>query len=180
MALGPWYDMPRQAVKIGAEAKDFMAEKVAAGRRSLGTLSSENWYTQAAESCESVGDALLRPKKGTSQRIVSVAAGKLGMIGVPAAIFSTAAMLGTASTGTAIGTLSGAAFTSAALAWVGGSVAVGAVILTVAGIAGGVGAAIGAGWVGKKYLFGKKRHRSDLDDRERRIDQPPMTTPPVK
>jgi hypothetical protein len=169
ITLGTWYDMPRQAVKVGTKAKRFAAEKVADGRRLLAPLSSENWYTQAAASCEAAGDALLREKKGATQRIVSVAAGKLGVIGVPAVIFSTAALLGTASTGTAIGSLTGAAFTSAALAWVGGSVVIGTVILTVAGIAGGVGAAIGAGWVGKKYLFGNRRRRSELDDRERRI-----------
>jgi len=53
---------------------------------------------------------------GLSSRISRGAAFKLGAAGASVGIFSVASLLGTASTGTAIGTLSGAAFTGASLA----------------------------------------------------------------
>jgi len=146
-----------------------VSEKVSDLKRRHAPVSEDNWYLSAAESCEAVSDAILKDKSGTSERVVRVTAGKLGAIGVPATIFSTAALLGTASTGTAIGSLSGAAFTSAALAWIGGSVAVGSMIIGVATIAGGIGAVVGAGWTAKKFLYGKKKEKSELEDKEQKI-----------
>src|SRR5690606_4048469 len=139
-----------------AKGAAYVRGKAEEIRRRHAPLSEQNFYGIAADSCEAVSDAILNDKPGTSERLVRVAAGKLGFAGLPAAIFSTAALLGTASTGTAIGSLSGAAFTSAALAWIGGSVAVGGVIIGVATVAGGIGAAVGAGWAAKKYFFGQK------------------------
>lgn len=153
----------------GRRAGAYAAKKVSEIERARAPLSRDNWYHRAATACEAVGDAILNSKPGTSQRVVKVAAGKLGMIGVPAALMTVASVLGTASTGTAIGTLSGAAFNSAALAWVGGSMAVGGLIVAIAGVAGGLGALLGAGWVGQKYLFGRKRKETDLNGQERRI-----------
>ena len=158
----------RSTSAVGAKAAEYAAKTASDLTRRFEPPSRDNWYPCAASRCEAVSDAILNDKRGTSERVVHVAAGKLGAFGVPAAIFSTAALIGTASTGTAIGSLSGAAFTSAALAWVGGSVALGGVILGVAAAAGGIGAVIGAGWVAKKYVFGKKRTKADLDERERR------------
>lgn len=151
------------------KGKDYLSDKAHDLKRNHSPVSEEKWYLTAAESCEAVSDAILGEKPGASQRIVKVAAGKLGAIGVPAVIFSMASLLGTASTGTAIGTLSGAAFTSAALAWIGGSMAMGSMILGVASVAGGVGAVAGAGLVAKKLWYGAKRDRSELDEKERKI-----------
>lgn len=62
-------------------------------------------------------------------------------VGLPAAVYGSAAAFGTASTGTAISTLSGAAATSAATALIGfGSVAVGGVVLAGFGIVGAIAA----------------------------------------
>lgn len=151
------------------QAAEYAGTKVSDWKRRFESPSEDNWYLYAADSCEGVCDAILNNKAGTSERIVRTAAGKLGMIGVPAAIFSTATLIGTASTGTAIGSLSGAAFTSAALAWVGGSVVLGSVIVGVAAVAGGIGAVFGVGRLAKTYVFGKLRMKADLDEQERRI-----------
>ena len=118
------------------------------------TISDENWYIKTAIACEDVSDAVSREDNGASQKITKAFAGKLGAAGTSVGIFSIASLLGTAATGTAIGSLSGAALTSATLAWIGGSVFVGTVILTVSAVAGGLGAALGAGFVFKKYVFG--------------------------
>lgn len=137
--------------------------------QNLEPVTDNNWYGRAAESCEQVSDAILREKSGISGRIVKGIAGKLGFVGTTAGMFSVASLLGTASTGTAIGSLSGIAFKSAALAWIGGSVAIGSIILGVAATAGGIGALAGAGWVSKRYLWGKKRQKSELDVQEQRV-----------
>ena len=138
-------------------------------RRGRETISNDNWYIKTAIACEDVSDAILREDKGASQKITKVAAGKLGAAGTSVGIFSIASLLGTAGTGTAIGTLSGAVFTGTALAWLGGSVFVGSIILGIASVAGGIGAALGAGYVYKKHVFGKKREQVDLEKKEKNI-----------
>ena len=132
-------------------------------------LSFDNWFMKSALACEDTSDAILREEKGASTKITKGIAGKLGAAGTSVGIFSIASILGTASTGTAVGSLSGAAFTSAALAWVGGSVFIGSIIIGFATIAGGIGAVLGAGWLSKKYFFGKKRKKSELEEREQKI-----------
>ena len=77
-----------------------------------------------------------------------IAARVAGGVGAPAVVSTLVASLGTASTGTAISTLSGAAATKATLAWLGGGtlaagglgVAGGAVVLSVIGVGGAYGA----------------------------------------
>jgi hypothetical protein len=150
-------------------AKGYVEEQISEYKRGREPLSEDNWHGKAARSCEGVSDSILRDKNGTSARIVKGIAGKLGYTGATAGIFLAASLLGTAGTGTAIGSLSGAAFTSAALAWIGGSVVLGSIIVGFASLAGGIGAVLGASWVSKKYLFGKKRHKTELDERERKI-----------
>ena len=142
------------------QASDF-------GRRH-GRLSVHNWYAQAAPACESVSDAILR-KPGLSKRIATMTVGKLSGVAAPAAIFSIATLVGTASTGTAIGSLSGAAFTSATFAWIGGTVAAGTAIITGVGLVAAAAGAFGANWIGKKYVFGKPRSTDNLSTHERRI-----------
>lgn len=135
-----------------------------------GKITKENWYYKAAISCEEISDAIQREPNGTSQKVVNGIVGKAGAIGTSAGIFSIAASLGTASTGTAIGSLSGAAFTSSALAWIGGSVAIGGVIVTVASVAGGIGAVYGIKHLSRKYLYGEKRDKEeDLSLMEQKI-----------
>lgn len=126
-------------------------------------------YTEIAEACEGVNDALLREDGGTTAKMTKIAAAKLGAIGTSAGIFGVAATVGTAGTGTAIGALTGAAATSATLAWVGGSVAMGTAIVGTVAVAGGIGFAAGALWVFHKYWRGKKRLQEELSEREQRI-----------
>jgi LPXTG-site transpeptidase (sortase) family protein len=95
----------------------------------ISSARQRTFYTEIAEACEGVNDALLREEGGTTAKMTKVAAVKLGAIGTSAGIFGVAATVGTASTGTAIGALTGAAATSATLAWVGGSVAMGTAIV---------------------------------------------------
>jgi len=126
-------------------------------------------YSEAAEACESVNDALLREEGGTTSKMTKFAAAKLGVIGTSAGVLGVAATVGTASTGTAIGVLSGAAATSATLAWIGGSVAMGTAIVGTVAVAGGIGFAAGSLWVFHKYWRGKKRLQDELSEQERRI-----------
>ena len=129
----------------------------------------ENWYLRSAKACENVSDAVMGNPDGLSSKISKSAAFKLGGAGASVGIFSVASLLGTASTGTAIGTLSGAAFTGASLAWIGGSIAMGTVIVGAASLAGGIGAVIGASWASQKLLYGKKRELTELEEQERKI-----------
>lgn len=138
-------------------------------------ISDQNWYLKTAQSCENVADSILRENKGTSAKVTKSVVGKIGVAGTSVGVFSLASIVGTASTGTAIGSLSGAAFTSASLAWLGGSVFMGSVILGIASIAGGIGAVLGAGWVFKKYIYGQKREKSELEIKEQNLIDACMT-----
>jgi hypothetical protein len=128
-------------------------------------LSTENWFERTAETCETLSDAIMG-SPGWTNRLVTVASSKLGAVAIPASLLSVAALVGTASTGTAIGTLSGAAYTSAALAWIGGSVAMGTMIVATAGVAGMVAAPFVVKPLSNKYLTGKARDPSELSDAE--------------
>lgn len=166
-----------KARKVFLRAANIAREKAVGGqhwareqiRKKTEPTSSANWYLRAAETCESASDAILREQSGVSSKLSRALASKLGVAGTTTGIFSIASLVGTAGTGTAVGTLSGAAFTSASLAWIGGSVAMGWIIVSVAAISGGIGAALGAGWVSKKYIWGKKRELTELEEREQKV-----------
>jgi len=174
----------KSTMDIANKAKVYTEEKVSSGydytkekvdqsideyKKSKEPISDKNWYSKAASTFEELNDSLLREDSGTSNKITKSLAGKIGMAGTSIGIFSLASLVGTASTGTAIGTLSGAAFTSASLAWVGGSVFMGSIILGAASIAGGLGAVVGAGWAYKKYVYGSKRDKTKLEEKEQNI-----------
>lgn len=174
----------KSTVDIANKAKAYTEEKVSKGyeyskekvdqsiddyKKSKEPLSDKNWYSKAANTLEELNDSMLREDSGTSNKITKALAGKIAMAGTSVGIFSLASLIGTASTGTAIGTLSGAAFTSASLAWIGGSVFMGSIIIGAATIAGGLGAAFGAGWVYKKYVYGQKRDKTKLEQKEQNI-----------
>lgn len=83
-----------------------------------------------------------------------IAVGVAGGVGAPAAVSTLVVSLGTASSGTAISTLSGASATSATIAWFGG----GALAAGGLGVAGGavvLGAICVCGAYGTKKLFDK-------------------------
>jgi len=90
----------------------------------------------------------------------AIATAKVTSSATTASIFGLVSTLGTAGTGTAIGTLSGAASTSATLAWIGGLVgggmAAGAIVLPLTGIAAGATATM--------YLRNKLHGRPRLLD----------------
>jgi hypothetical protein len=153
-------------VQVASQTKEWAKQQYT---KATEPLNAKNWYIRAAKSCESVADALLRENSGTSSKISKSVVAKLGAFSTATGIFSLASLVGTASTGTAIGTLSGAAFNSAALAWLGGSVAMGSFIIGVAALAGGAGAVFGMGWVTQKYFWGQKRERSELEEQEKRV-----------
>jgi hypothetical protein len=101
-------------------------------------------------------------------RLTNLFAAKLsgaGIYGTAMALLS----MGTASTGTAIGTLSGAAASTAKLFWagslVGGGVAAGAALLGAASIIGG----LFFGKKLKKYLIGQDRTEEQLSSAEKQI-----------
>lgn len=116
---------------------------------------------------ESLQDALLREEKGAAARRTTQIAAKVGTGAVAtSAMMGIAGLFGTASTGTAIGSLTGAAFTNASLAWIGGSVAAGGTIVGGVGIAAGTASYFGAKWAWQKYLTGKPRKVSSLNEQE--------------
>jgi len=156
----------RKGGQFASDAVDWGQNK---WRAAAEETHEKNWYLRSAKACENVSDAVMGNPEGISSKISRGVAAKLGAVGTSVGIFSVASLLGTASTGTAIGTLSGAAFTGASLAWIGGSVAAGTVILGVASMAGGVGAALGVAWASKKFLYGKKREPTELEVQERKI-----------
>ena len=131
-------------------------------------LDEANWFGRAAYACEQLSDCVVN-ESGWTNKAVSVASGKLAGAAVPVSFFSVAALAGTASTGTAIGSLSGAAFTSSALAWIGGSVAMGTLVVGGAAIAGAVAAPFAVKPLADKYLLGQTRKLDQLSQSEKQL-----------
>ncbi|MEP3845171.1 MAG: hypothetical protein ABJM43_07515 [Paracoccaceae bacterium] len=156
------------AVKGGKAIKDHAVVKVAEFELRHADYTQENFYEKGAAAFEDLVDAMLNEKRGTSARIVRALSVKLAAAGTTAGLFSIASILGTASTGTAISSLSGAAFNSAALAWIGGSVATGGWIVLGAAAAGGAVAYFGSRKLFSKWT-GKRRKKKSLDPQERRF-----------
>ena len=104
------------------------------------------------------------PKTQRTARVAKkggrIAARIAGGVGAPAAATTLVASLGTASSGTAISTLTGAPLTSATLAWLGG----GALAAGGLGVAGGVvvlGAIAVGGAYGAKKLYDRAAKPKD-------------------
>lgn len=156
------------AAKGGRAIKEQASVKYAEYELRHADYTQENFYEKGATTLEDLVDALLIEKSGTSARVVKALSAKLGAAGATVGVFSIASLLGTASTGTAISSLSGAAFSNAALAWIGGSVATGGwIVLGVAAI-GGAAAFFGAKKILSKWT-GKRRKRKSLDTQERQF-----------
>lgn len=154
------------ATKGGRAIKKQASAKYAEYELRHADYTQENFYEKGATTLEDLVDALLIEKRGTSARVVRALSAKLGAAGATVGIFSIASLLGTASTGTAISSLSGAAFNSAALAWIGGGVAAGGwIVLGVAAI-GGAAAYFGSKKILSKWT-GKRRKRKSLDTQEK-------------
>ena len=122
------------------------------------------WFETTAKDLTSIMAAVMNINKGMANKIVNAAVGKLGFAGTTAGTFGIASLIGTAGTGTAIGTLHGAAATSATLAWIGGSVFTGTIVL--------FGIAAAGGWATMrlwKKVKGKPREYDDLYESEQRI-----------
>lgn len=156
------------AVRGGKAVKDHAVVKYAEFELRHDDYTQENFYEKGAMALEDLVDALLIEKRGTSARIVRALSVKLAAAGTTAGLFSIASILGTASTGTAISSLSGAAFNSAALAWIGGSVATGGWVVLGAAAAGGAVAYFGTRKVINKWT-GKRRKKKSLDPQEMRF-----------
>lgn len=156
------------AVRGGKAIKDLAAVKIAENELKHAKYTQENFYEKGATALEDFIDALLRDDSGTSARIVQALSVKLAAAGTTVGLFSIAAILGTASTGTVISSLSGAAFNSAALAWIGGSVVTGGWIVLGAAAAGGAVAYFGSRELISKWT-GKRRKKKSLDPQEMRF-----------
>ena len=153
------------AAKGGKAVKDHAAVKFAEFELRHAKYTQENFFEKGATTLEDLVDALLIEKRGTSAKIVRALSVKLAAAGTTAGLFSIASILGAASTGTAISSLSGAAFNSAALAWIGGSVVTGGWIVLGAAAAGGAFAYFGSRNIIGKWT-GKKRKKKSLDPQE--------------
>lgn len=158
----------RLAVKGGRAVKEQAQMKIAELELRHDNYTRDNFYEKGAITLEDLVDALLIEKRGTSARIVRALSAKLGAAGATVGIFSIASLLGTASTGTAISSLSGAAFNSAALAWIGGSVATGGWIVLGVAAVGSVVAYYGSRTLLQKWT-GKRRKKKSLDKQERQF-----------
>ena len=156
------------AVKGGRAVKEQANIKFAEYELRHAEYTRENFYEKSATTLEDLVDSLLNQKSGTSARVVRALSAKLGAAGATVGIFSIASLLGTASTGTAISSLSGAAFNSAALAWIGGSVVTGGWIVLGAAAVGSAAAYYGS----RKFLgkwTGKRRKKKALDTQEKQF-----------
>ncbi len=109
---------------------------------------NKEWFENTANELTHILDALKQGKPSVADRIVNASVAKLGGVGAASSVYGLASLVGTAGTGTAIGTLSGAAANSATLAWIGGSVFTGKIVLV--GIAGLTGWGVMRLWKGKK------------------------------
>lgn len=123
----------------------------------------------AQKALTSIIGAILRKPAKTANVIVSIAASKFVAAGIVASTFGAIGLVGVASTGVAIGTLSGAAATSATLYWIGSifglGVAGGGAILTGGAFLVAVPA---VGWVRRK-LQRRERDIDELADREQAL-----------
>lgn len=156
------------AMQGGSAVRECAADRFSKLEPRHADYTNQNFYDKGAATLENLVDALLNENQGTSTRIVRALAVKLAGAGTTTGIFSIASILGTASTGTAISSLSGAAFNSAALAWIGGSVAAGGwIVLGAAGTSSAI-AFFGARAVHKKW-FGQRRQKNELDPQERQF-----------
>ena len=153
------------AAKGGRAVKEQASVKFAEYELRHADFTRENFYEKGATTLEDLVDALLIEKSGTSARVVRALSAKIGAAGATVGIFSIASLLGTASTGTAISSLSGAAFNNAALAWIGGSVVTGGWIVMGAAAMCSVAAYYGSRTMLGKWT-GKRRMRQSLDRQE--------------
>jgi len=156
------------AVRGGRAVKEQANVKIAEYELRHADYTRENFYEKGATTLEDLVDALLIEKRGTSARVVKALSAKLGAAGATVGIFSIASLLGTASTGTAVSSLSGAAFNSAALAWIGGSVVTGGWIVLGAAAVGSVAAYYGSRTLLGKWT-GKRRKKKVLDTQEKQF-----------
>jgi len=156
--------------RIWRRFRDDWVESTAERQLRKATINQENWYAIASLTCGDTVDALLNQKQGNSIRIINSLAAKLGFAGATAGLLSVASVFGTASTGTAISTLSGAAFNSAALKWLGGgiSMAVGGWVVFLVSLVVGVLFYIFARLTLEKH-FGRRRKLKSLDAQEKRV-----------
>ena len=123
---------------------------------------------KTVKTLNSIAAAITQTSPKAQNKLTSILAGKLGALGTAGGIMGLLSF-GTASTGTAIATLSGAAATTAKLFWVGsvvgGGVAAGAAAIGAASLIGGYFAAS----KGKKLLFGEARDEESFESEEKFI-----------
>lgn len=119
---------------------------------------------------ERLKEAFLWQKKGQAAKFTAQLSAKALAASATSYVFlTTAAVFGSASTGTAIGSLSGAAFTNAALAWWGGSVASGLAMMSTASLAAGFVAVPIVHYLWTTKISGKGRKDDSLSEKEMRI-----------
>jgi hypothetical protein len=122
------------------------------------------------QNLELLQESFLWLKKGQAAKITTQLSAKLLTTSATSWILlSTAALFGTASTGTAISSLSGVAFTNAALAWWGGSVAAGAAIVGSASATVGLAMTVIVGYGWRRFISGSGRKEKTLTEIEARI-----------
>jgi len=131
----------------------------------LRSVQQREWCEDAADILRGVCAAVLQTSKGASTRLMNALLAKTAGVASVAGILGLIAAFGTASTGTAIATLSGAAATTAQLFWVGSLIGGGVLAGTV--ITGGLGVVIGL--VGMKLITGRARKPETLSQEEQAL-----------
>ena len=123
---------------------------------------------KTAKTLNAIAASITQTSPKVQNKLTSLLAGKLGALGTAGGIMGLLSF-GTASTGTAIASLSGAAATTAKLFWVGsivgGGVATGAAAIGAASLIGGYFAAS----KGKRLLLGEGREEENLEAEEKYI-----------
>ena len=123
---------------------------------------------KTVKTLDAIAAAITQTSPKVQNKLTSVLAGELGALGTAGGIMGLLSF-GTASTGTAIASLSGAAAITAKLFWVGsivgGGVTAGAATIGAVSLIGGYLAAS----KGKKLLFGEARDEESLEHEEKFI-----------
>ena len=134
-----------------------------AGRQEMDAWIEPAWFSSTSNDLVRIVAGILQTQpKTVRSKLVNAVIAKLGAAGAYSGAFGVASLVGTAGTGTAIGTLSGAAAYSATLAWLGfGSMAVGGLVLPALTIAGGL--------VVVKAWKGRARDPDSLSTNERQL-----------
>lgn len=162
-----WAAQAQEAVDRAPEAQEWVKTQARTLAERFSASSDKDDVVRLEQALTDIVAAIRQISHKQASRMVGIIVSKAGAVAAVGGITGLISMFGTASTGTAIGSLSGAAATSAQLYWVGSLVGLGAAgggaLLTGTGL----GLGVAAWFVVRRKLYGKYRSVDQLQDYER-------------